>query len=78
MLAGQVRDSKRMLKPVVAGAGEDKVGGAELLEVSEALEGRGVDDCDLEGGQVEVAVDGVVEDLALVVVVVVVERRREG
>ena len=62
-LPGQVGDAQGVLKPVVAGARKDVVGDAQLFQVAQALEGGGVDDRALQGGQVKVAVDGVVEDL---------------
>ena len=43
-LSGQVAHAEAVLEAVVAGAGEDEVGGAELLELTEALELRGVHD----------------------------------
>ena len=62
-LPGEVGDAQRVLKPVVAGAREDVVRDAQLFEVAQALECGGVHKRALQGGQVEVAVDGVVEHL---------------
>ena len=78
VLSGQVRDAQRMLKPVVAGTRKHKVRGPQLLEVPEALERRRIYDGDLERGEVEVAVDGVVEDLMMVGVFGLVSGERRG
>lgn len=53
-----------VFKAVVRRAGENKVGPSELLEVSQSLELRCVDDFDEEWVQLHLPVDGIVEHLA--------------
>lgn len=53
-----------MLKAVVGGSWEDKVGPAQLLDVPQSLELGCVDDLDEKRVQLNVTVDGVVKDLA--------------
>lgn len=65
MLASGVMNTPyAVLKTVVGGSREDKVGPAELLDVSQSLELGCVDDLDEERVKLNVTVDGVVKDLA--------------
>lgn len=65
MLASGVENTPyAVFKAVVGGSGEDKVGPAELLDVSQSLELGCVDDLDEKRVQLDVTVDGVVKDLA--------------
>ena len=52
-----------MLDAVVAGAGKDEAGAAQLLDVAQSLEVRRVDYCDEQRVKLDAAVDGVIEDL---------------
>lgn len=52
-----------MFKPVVGGSGKNKVGPAELLDVSQSLELGRVDDLDEKRVELNVTMDGVIEDL---------------
>lgn len=65
MVAGRVINTPyAVLEAVVRGSWEDKVGPAELLDVSQSLELGCVDDLDEERVQLDVTVDGVVKHLA--------------
>lgn len=61
-VSGKVGDAERVLEAVLAGAGVDEVGGAELLEFAEALDVGGVDEVEGVLRDLEVAVDGIVDD----------------
>ena len=63
--AREVRDAERVLEAVVARAGEDVVGRAELLEAAQALELARVEDRGAGGVEAEAAVDRVVHELAV-------------
>ena len=52
-----------MFESVVRCAGEDKVAGAELFDVAQALELRRVDDANAQRMQLYVTVDRIVEHL---------------
>ena len=52
-----------MLEAVVAGAGEDEAGAAQLLDVAQSLEVRRVDNGDEQRVKLNAAVDGVIENL---------------
>lgn len=54
----------RVLEAVVGGAWKHQVGAAQLLDVSQSLELRRVDDGDQQWVELHVAVDGVVEHLS--------------
>lgn len=56
--------TQRSSAPVVGGAREHIVGHPQLLQPPKPLEVAAVDDLDALGAQPEVAVDGVVDDLA--------------
>lgn len=58
---GEVAGAERVLEAVVCGTGEHVVGCAELLERAQPLELARVDERHAHGGQLEMAVHGVVE-----------------
>ena len=63
---GQKRHAQRMREARVPGRGIDVLRRPELLQAPQALELRGIDDGDAARVQLDVAEDGVVEDLGLV------------
>ena len=55
-----------MLKAIVRGTREDPVGGTQLLQASQPLELRRVDDAGAEGIQLDVPMHRIIEYLAAV------------
>lgn len=58
----EVRHANGVLEAVVRGAGEHEIRPAELLQFAEALQVRRVEHVDDGAGQLDVAMDGVIDD----------------